>query len=212
MTTIVIDLQNVETSEIRIGTPTTNDDGYSIYPLKYGTDGKDLVIKYPKTRVPFGISTKGKLLSLSLGKEYENNDTYTKLNELDEFFHGVSQKISGEYESMVEFSKHYNENKELVVNEKYGPHYNLSMYKFGDLWKFAVDGESKNTYDDLDVEGIIHPGAILTCAARMTSMVKSPEDKVTVRPKLLKIKVSEFASDIDMSESNNVTEFQDLVL
>ena len=210
---IIIDLEKINISDIRVGMPIPNDDGMCIYPIRYGSDAKELIIKFPRTRAPFGINEKAKLLSLSLGEKFNENPVYLKLMELDAFFGGIVENISdATYKSLVEFSMSKNKDGNLVINNKYGPHYNLSVFKYKNLYKFLVDGEDKNTFDDIDVMGFVHPGASLKCAAKLTSMVLKADGEVVIRPKLLKVKVIEM-EDINMEEEQKaITEFQDLVL
>lgn len=210
---IILDLKDVNVSQIRVGSPVVNSEGLNIYSLKYGTKAKDLIIKFPRTRVPFGINDKINLLSLSLNKNYKENEVYNKLQEIDNFFYELTSKIpDSEYQPLVEFPMNKDKNGELVINEKHGPHFNLSVYKFGDIYKINVDGVAKNTFDVIDVQDYIHPGASISCAARFCSMVQKENGVFVIRPKLLKIKVAE-QEDIDMTEeAKEEIEFTDLVL
>ena len=109
---IVVDLLDLQTEEFSFGKPKANAYGGLMIPIKYR--GKSLFVKYPRKTLLFGVSAnrdKGKMTSVngeqrgelelvygkggkitgystsfSIGKEYETDPCFLKLQELDEFF------------------------------------------------------------------------------------------------------------------------------
>jgi len=211
MITVTTELEYVDGGLIRICKPIAIDDTM-VYPLIYPeglgpiSPGEQniLIVKFPRTKAPFGINTKAHLLSLSLGKDYENNPTWDHLTILDACLETlVTEKIpGGQYVPMVQFSKIMKDG-ELVENREYGPHYTLGLQRAGTGYKVESDSHKGKFIEGFDLEGTIHPQSSVSTAAVFRYLVKKPDGTVTCRPKLLKYKVHD---DVDATD----IEFQDV--
>ncbi len=216
------DLKEVAPSKFRCFKVPCADGG--LFSLKYDDQDRPLLIKMPELKIARGISGSGKsyYLELSLG----TSGAKPHLEAIDEYMadwvakYNAKFGTSWSYVTMVTYPLMKNEAGELVVNQKsldeYGKRLTCKIKSLNSS-RCAITIETENKSgtrklqnpDILDAEPLFVQGAAIASLLEFSGFGVH-ENKVYLRPRLIKAKVrSHEADSIDLelaSESPNVDE------
>ena len=213
----MIDITDVNVEKIKVGKPEVMGD-VKVYPLQY--DGGSFNIKLPAMSVPFGIkmvSPKTHLLNFSFAKHYQENPTYHKFQEIDDHLREVLEsKIPGSnYVNSIQFSLARDKETDQLVQTDHPPTFVSSLRTAGKAYAVQVESGDlkKKTMDQIDMEDYAYPGSYLLSAHNVPFLVeqeKKGKKEISLRFKLLKIKVANNVEDIDLIDNKIRQEFIEL--
>ena len=177
---VVVDILDLNVDHLELGKPKPNKHGGKTIPLKY--QGKRLYVKYPKHTAPFGASTNnqketkgypetGKVtgynVSFSMGKDYESNPVFTKLQEVDEWF--IEQSVKNSYSWGIGGSKTKPIDETSVRG--YDDYGDQGKWKRLVKWSYKKNSDNEKEYSDYP------PNYDIGLPATITEYKENEDDK-----------------------------------